>query len=69
MDVLILDTAGRLAIDEELMAELSAIDRKAQPDQVYLVVDGMTGQDAVKSAKGFNDALELGRIEGEHVFS
>jgi signal recognition particle subunit SRP54 len=59
IDVLILDTAGRLAIDEQLMAELSAIDRKVQPDQVYLVVDGMTGQDAVKSAKGFNDALEL----------
>ena len=59
VDVLILDTAGRLAIDEELMAELTSIDRKVQPDQVYLVVDGMTGQDAVKSAKGFNDALEL----------
>jgi len=59
VDVLILDTAGRLAIDEDLMAELSAIDRKVQPDQVFLVVDGMTGQDAVKSAKGFNDALEL----------
>ncbi len=58
-DVLILDTAGRLAIDEELMAELAAIDKQVQPDQVYLVVDGMTGQDAVKSAKGFNDALEL----------
>ena len=41
------------------MAELTAIDKQVQPDQVYLVVDGMTGQDAVKSAKGFNDALEL----------
>ncbi|MEK6247190.1 MAG: signal recognition particle receptor subunit alpha, partial [Planctomycetales bacterium] len=59
VDVLILDTAGRLAIDEELMGELTHIEKKLRPDQVYLVVDGMTGQDAVKSAKGFNDALEL----------
>ncbi|MEM1226739.1 MAG: signal recognition particle protein [Planctomycetota bacterium] len=57
--VVILDTAGRLAIDEELMAELKRIDRKVGPDQVYLVVDGMTGQDAVNSAGAFNDALEL----------
>ncbi|MCA9269268.1 MAG: signal recognition particle protein [Planctomycetales bacterium] len=58
-DVVILDTAGRLAIDEELMAELRLIDNRLQPDQVYLVVDGMTGQDAVNSAQAFNDALEL----------
>ena len=51
--------AGRLAIDEELMAELQKIDKKVGPDQVYLVVDGMTGQDAVNSAGAFNDALEL----------
>ena len=57
--VVILDTAGRLAIDEELMAELSRIDRRLGPDQVYLVVDGMTGQDAVNSAGAFNKALEL----------
>ncbi|MFG0266483.1 MAG: signal recognition particle protein [Rhodopirellula sp. JB055] len=57
--VVILDTAGRLAIDAELMAELKKIDRKVGPDQVYLVVDGMTGQDAVNSAGAFNDALEL----------
>lgn len=57
--VVILDTAGRLAIDEELMEQLKQIDMKVQPDQVYLVVDGMTGQDAVNSAKAFNDALEL----------
>lgn len=59
IDVVILDTAGRLAIDEELMNQLKTIDLKVQPDQVYLVVDGMTGQDAVNSAKAFNDALEL----------
>ncbi|MEO1526198.1 MAG: signal recognition particle protein [Planctomycetota bacterium] len=57
--VVILDTAGRLAIDEELMAELQRIDKKVSPDHVYLVVDGMTGQDAVNSADAFNKALEL----------
>jgi signal recognition particle subunit SRP54 len=57
--VVILDTAGRLSIDEELMQELSKIDRTVGPDQVFLVVDAMTGQDAVSSAKAFNDALEL----------
>ena len=57
--LVILDTAGRLAIDEELMHQLAEIDRKVNPDQVYLVVDGMTGQDAVNSAAAFNEALEL----------
>jgi signal recognition particle subunit SRP54 len=57
--VVILDTAGRLSIDEALMAELAKIDRTVGPDQVFLVVDAMTGQDAVSSAKAFNDALEL----------
>ncbi len=57
--VVILDTAGRLAIDQELMDQLSRIDKRVQPDQVYLVVDGMTGQDAVRSAAAFNEALEL----------
>ena len=60
--VVILDTAGRLSIDEALMQELSRIDRTVGPDQVYLVVDAMTGQDAVKSAKAFNDALELNGV-------
>lgn len=59
VDVVILDTAGRLAIDQELMNELSRIDRDVAPDQVYLVVDGMTGQDAVNSARAFNERLEL----------
>jgi len=58
-EVLILDTAGRLHVDDELMEQLSKIDRRVQPDQVYLVVDAMTGQDAVNSAKAFNEALEL----------
>ena len=57
--IVILDTAGRLAIDQELMDQLARIDKRVHPDQVYLVVDGMTGQDAVNSAKAFNEALEL----------
>ncbi len=57
--VLILDTAGRLHVDQQLMTELEQIDRKVQPDQILLVCDAMTGQDAVNSAKVFNDALEL----------
>ena len=58
-EVVILDTAGRLHVDQELMGQLSEIDRRIQPEQVYLVVDAMTGQDAVHSAKAFNEALEL----------
>jgi signal recognition particle subunit SRP54 len=58
-DVVILDTAGRLHVDQELMEQLARIDRRVSPDQVYLVVDAMTGQDAVNSAKAFNEALEL----------
>jgi signal recognition particle subunit SRP54 len=58
-NVVILDTAGRLHVDAELMGQLSSIDRRVSPDQVYLVVDAMTGQDAVHSAKAFNEALEL----------
>jgi signal recognition particle subunit SRP54 len=57
--VVVLDTAGRLAIDEELMNQLVRIDERVHPDQVYLVVDGMTGQDAVNSAAAINEALEL----------
>ena len=60
--VVILDTAGRLAIDEELMEQLKTIDREVQPDHVFLVVDGMTGQDAVKSAGAFHEALELNGV-------
>ena len=62
ISAVILDTAGRLAIDEALMQELARIDRTVGPDQAYLVVDAMTGQDAVRSAKAFNDALELDGI-------
>jgi signal recognition particle subunit SRP54 len=58
-DVVILDTAGRLAIDEELMEEVSQVAQTVSPHQVYLVLDAMTGQDAVNTAKVFNDRLEL----------
>ena len=58
-DVVILDTAGRLAIDQELMAELKDVNTAIKPHQIYLVLDSMTGQDAVNSAKAFNEQLEL----------
>src|SRR3990167_6364537 len=59
MDVLIIDTAGRLHIDEEMMAEIKAIHAEAKPIETLLVVDSMTGQDAANTAKAFNDALPL----------
>lgn len=59
VNVVILDTAGRLHVDDDLMKQLVEIERRVSPDQVYFVVDSMVGQDAVNSAKAFNDALEL----------
>src|SRR4029079_5534036 len=58
-DTVILDTAGRLQIDQEMMDELKRIDKLVKPDEVYLVVDAMIGQEAANVAKSFNDALEL----------
>lgn len=58
-DVVILDTAGRLAIDEEMMEEVAKIATTTNPQQIYLVLDAMTGQDAVITAKAFNERLEL----------
>jgi signal recognition particle subunit SRP54 len=58
-DVVILDTAGRLHIDTEMMEQIKAIAAAVSPHQIYLVCDAMTGQDAVNSAKVFNEALEL----------
>jgi len=55
----IVDTAGRLQIDEQMMAELEGLKSSVQPQEILLVADGMTGQDAVRSAKGFNDALGI----------
>ena len=58
-DVAVLDTAGRLHIDEEMMAEVADVAKAVNPHQIYLVCDAMTGQDAVNSAKEFNERLEL----------
>jgi len=58
-DVVVLDTAGRLHIDEEMMAEVANVAKAVTPHQIYLVCDAMTGQDAVNSAKEFNERLEL----------
>jgi signal recognition particle subunit SRP54 len=59
VDVLILDTAGRLHIDDALMQELEGVQRSLQPHQIYLVVDAMIGQDAVNSAKTFHERLAV----------
>lgn len=61
-DVVIIDTAGRLSIDQELMDEVSKISISTNPDYAFLVVDAMAGQDAVNSAKAFNSALTLSAI-------
>jgi signal recognition particle subunit SRP54 len=58
-DVVIVDTAGRLAIDEALMEEVRQISDAVQPDYTFLVVDAMTGQDAVNTAEAFHEKLEL----------
>ncbi len=58
-DVVIVDTAGRLHVDEVLMEEVGKIANVTSPHQIYLVCDAMTGQDAVNSAKAFNEKLEL----------
>lgn len=58
-DTLIIDTAGRLHIDEELMDELRSIKRELDPHQVLLVADAMTGQDAVNVSSSFNEALDI----------
>lgn len=61
-DVVILDSAGRLAIDDELMDEIAKVAEATNPQQIYLVLDAMTGQDAVHTAKVFNQRLELDGI-------
>lgn len=58
-DVVIVDTAGRLAIDEQMMNEISAIKEAIQPQEILFVVDAMTGQDAVNTAKEFNERLNF----------
>ena len=58
-DVLIVDTAGRLAVDEQMMVEIAAIKQAIKPQETLFVVDAMTGQDAVNTAKEFNDRLDF----------
>lgn len=58
-DVVILDTAGRLHVDQDMMDEVAGVAKAVSPHQIYLVCDSMTGQDAVNSAKEFNERLEL----------
>ena len=69
-NVVIVDTAGRLAVDEEMMNEISAIHSAIQPHETLFVVDSMTGQDAVNTAKAFNDVLDytgviLTKLDGD----
>ena len=69
-DTVIVDTAGRLAVDEELMQEIAAIKEAIQPDDTLFVVDAMTGQDAVNTAKQFNERLDyegvvLTKLDGD----
>ena len=58
-DVVIIDTAGRLAVDEQMMTEIAAIKAAINPQEILFVVDSMTGQDAVNTAKEFNDRLDF----------
>lgn len=70
LDTVIIDTAGRLAIDQEMMDEISAIHKTINPSETLFVVDAMTGQDAVNTAKAFNDVLDyegvvLTKLDGD----
>ena len=58
-DLVIIDTAGRLAVDEEMMNEIAALKKAVNPQEILFVVDAMTGQDAVNTAKAFNDRLDF----------
>ena len=58
-DTVIIDTAGRLAVDEQMMAEIESLKNHVRPDETLFVVDSMTGQDAVNTAKTFNDRLDF----------
>ena len=58
-DLVIIDTAGRLAIDEEMMNEISSVKDAVNPHEILFVVDSMTGQDAVNTAREFNERLDF----------
>ena len=73
-DVVIIDTAGRLAVDEEMMREIEEIKRAIRPSETLFVVDSMTGQDAVNTAKTFNERLDfdgvvLTKLDGDDIVS
>ncbi|OWY23802.1 signal recognition particle protein [Sphingobacteriales bacterium UPWRP_1] len=61
-DLVIIDTAGRLAIDEQMMNEISAVKQNTKPDETLFVVDSMTGQDAVNTAQTFNERLDFNGV-------
>lgn len=61
-NVVIIDTAGRLAVDEEMMTEIARVKEAVNPDEILFVVDSMTGQDAVNTAKAFNDRLDFNGV-------
>ncbi len=61
-DLVIIDTAGRLAVDEQMMDEIEAIKKAVNPGEILFVVDAMTGQDAVNTAKAFNERLDFGGV-------
>lgn len=61
-DLVIIDTAGRLAVDQEMMDEIEAIKKAVKPQEILFVVDSMTGQDAVNTAKEFNDRLDFNGV-------
>lgn len=68
--VIIIDTAGRLAVDEEMMSEIAKVKRSVEPQETLFVVDSMTGQDAVNTAKAFNDRIDydgvvLTKLDGD----
>ncbi len=70
VDVVIVDTAGRLAVDEQMMDEIAALKKKLQPQETLFVVDSMTGQDAVNTAKAFNERIDydgvvLTKLDGD----
>ena len=62
LDLVIVDTAGRLAVDEQMMNEIEAIKNAIKPQETLFVVDSMTGQDAVNTAKEFNDRLDFNGV-------
>ena len=61
-DYMIIDTAGRLAIDEQMMDEITNIKSSVNPNEILFVVDSMTGQDAVNTAKAFNERLDFNGV-------